>query len=424
MTNRCRRAADLRKMHEYTFQIENMQSSICARKSWYSGRHIKYRKVLVRNYTKVELYRQDGTAWRSHTVREPGPTRQSHWRGCFTIMRLRRGGYARRRRSSLPANAGRPLGVFSGAEPGSPLRQSRNIAACRVLVHDALLGRAHQDRLRRFQGSQSRLAIAGLDRLLDPPHEGAHLRPARLVDRRATRDLARGLLGGLRIRHLDPIAPPGVPAAFHRLVCMKAAARRPHRRCRLIAREHGRSTLGPVVSSTLMASRGSIRYARPPHAAIFARTASYPAMARARSAAENGTSGGTVRAQVGSPWIWASSALTPETSALPSNSLRMVTAAARAASSPWRQARAHRSALRLAVAEMQPAKAPLRASRRAASVDGNTAKSDATAAASRAYTMLPEESLRPTMRAPKASRRRRISVTDQGRPELAGKGER
>ena len=47
---------------------------------------------------------------------------------------------------------------------------------------------------------------------------------------------------------------------------------------------------------------------------------------------------------------------------MPSNSLRIATAASSAPVSPARQARAHRSALRLAVAEMQPAKAPPRAS--------------------------------------------------------------
>ncbi len=54
------------------------------------------------------------------------------------------------------------------------------------------------------------------------------------------------------------------------------------------------------------------------------------------------------------------------------------------AASPCCQARGHRSALRLAVAEMQPANAPARASSSTASVDGNTLKLGAIAAASRA----------------------------------------
>ena len=68
-------------------------------------------------------------------------------------------------------------------------------------------------------------------------------------------------------------------------------------------------------------------------------------MTAARSAAEKGASGGFTRASAGSPWICASSALTPATSGLPSNSLRIATAASSAAASPLRQARAHRSAL-------------------------------------------------------------------------------
>src|ERR1041385_7767507 len=93
--------------------------------------------------------------------------------------------------------------------------------------------------------------------------------------------------------------------------------------------------------------------------------------------------------------MWASSALTPETSGLPSKSLRIATAASSAAASPDFQARAQRSALRLAVAEMQPAKSPRLASNNAASVDGKTAKSREIAAADRAYALSPQESFRP-----------------------------
>ena len=94
------------------------------------------------------------------------------------------------------------------------------------------------------------------------------------------------------------------------------------------------------------------------YATRFALTASCPALTAARSAAANGASGGLTRASAGSPWICASNAFTPDTSGRPSNSLRMATAASSAAASPCTQARAHRSALRLAVAEMQPAKSP------------------------------------------------------------------
>src|SRR5215467_6146395 len=83
-------------------------------------------------------------------------------------------------------------------------------------------------------------------------------------------------------------------------------------------------------------------------------------MTDARSTAEKGASGGLTRDKLGSPWIWASSAFTPGTKGLPSNSLRIVTAASSAVVSPSLQARAQRSALRLAVAEMHPAKSPRR----------------------------------------------------------------
>ena len=62
------------------------------------------------------------------------------------------------------------------------------------------------------------------------------------------------------------------------------------------------------------------------------------------------------------------------------------------------------------MAEMQPAKAPVRASISTASVDGNTLKPGATVAASRAYAMSPDESFSPTIRVPK--------VLDQARDQL------
>src|SRR5262249_20538415 len=104
----------------------------------------------------------------------------------------------------------------------------------------------------------------------------------------------------------------------------------------------------------------------------------------ARSPGEYALKGGCTCAQAASRWICASAALTPGTNCLPSNSLRIATAASSAAVSPPCQARAQRSALRLAVAEMQPADAPERASRNTASVEGNTLKLADTLAASRA----------------------------------------
>jgi hypothetical protein len=84
----------------------------------------------------------------------------------------------------------------------------------------------------------------------------------------------------------------------------------------------------------------------PSQATRFARAASYPALAPALSEAGNGASGGATRAQPASLWICASVDLTPETSALPSNSFRIVTAASSAAVSPEVQACWQRSALR------------------------------------------------------------------------------
>src|SRR5689334_25252427 len=106
----------------------------------------------------------------------------------------------------------------------------------------------------------------------------------------------------------------------------------------------------------------------------------------------------------------ARSAFTPETNGLPSNSLRIATAASSAAVSPALQARAQRSAFRLAVAEMQPAKFPERASIRLASVEGKTANSFDTAAAERAKAMSPEESFNPAMRVGYDSRSRLIKI--------------
>src|SRR5947209_15961314 len=86
--------------------------------------------------------------------------------------------------------------------------------------------------------------------------------------------------------------------------------------------------------------------------------------------------------------------LTPETSGLPLNNLRIATAASSAPASPVDQARWQRSAFRFAVAEMQPAKIPLRASIRQASVDGHTSKRVAMLADSGRWVILPEETFK------------------------------
>src|SRR6516165_4730233 len=130
--------------------------------------------------------------------------------------------------------------------------------------------------------------------------------------------------------------------------------------------------------------KGRSKEGRRRQATRLARTVSYPAIAAARSAAGYPNKGGATRAHCESPWICASSAFIPGTNGVPSNNLRMATASERAAVSPERYARAQRSALRLAVAEMHPANGPERASGRAASVDGNTRKPGAMAATSQA----------------------------------------
>src|SRR5262245_41895579 len=83
-----------------------------------------------------------------------------------------------------------------------------------MLVHDAFLGGAHEDRLGLLEGGEGVLAVARRDRFLDLADERAHARAARLVDLGAAHDLARGLLGGLGIRHLGSIAPATVADAL------------------------------------------------------------------------------------------------------------------------------------------------------------------------------------------------------------------
>ncbi len=85
------------------------------------------------------------------------------------------------------------------------------------------------------------------------------------------------------------------------------------------------------------------------------------------------------------------------------------------------QARAHRSALRLAVAEMQPAKAPARASSSTASVDGNTLKSRRDRRGLARIGHVAGGILQPDDAPPNGASSRRISATCQGRPDCAGK---
>src|SRR5580692_5173024 len=68
------------------------------------------------------------------------------------------------------------------AELRHPLGEPRYFAARGILVNDALLGGAHDDRLGLAESGQRDGAIAGRDRILDLADEVAHARAARLVD--------------------------------------------------------------------------------------------------------------------------------------------------------------------------------------------------------------------------------------------------
>src|SRR6516162_4293150 len=70
-----------------------------------------------------------------------------------------------------------------------------------IAMKDALLGRAHDDRLRYLQRCQRFIAIASCDCFLDLAHEGPQVRAPRLVDLGAARDLAGSFTGRTGIGH-------------------------------------------------------------------------------------------------------------------------------------------------------------------------------------------------------------------------------
>src|SRR6056297_1486630 len=88
-------------------------------------------------------------------------------------------------RSAVTSHVGR-----SGAERLDPVVQPRNLPARGVLVQDALVGTAHDLRLRGLEGGGRLCTVAAGDRFLDLADEGPHARLARLVDCGAPRDLA------------------------------------------------------------------------------------------------------------------------------------------------------------------------------------------------------------------------------------------
>ncbi len=94
----------------------------------------------------------------------------------------------------------RPVRGLLG-ELGDAVGEAGDFAARGVLMDDAVLGGAHQFRLRALEGSQSGIVIAAGDRLFDDAHSVAHPRAARFVDRGAAGDFARGFLGGRCVSH-------------------------------------------------------------------------------------------------------------------------------------------------------------------------------------------------------------------------------
>jgi len=97
------------------------------------------------------------------------------------------------------ARLGRVDGL--GRELGDPMRQTGDLAACGIGMHDAFLRRPHDDRLCFFERRERRAAVAARDRFLDLAHAPAQLRPASLVDLGSPRDLAGGLAGRSGIGH-------------------------------------------------------------------------------------------------------------------------------------------------------------------------------------------------------------------------------
>src|SRR3712207_1502265 len=92
-------------------------------------------------------------------------------------------------------------GCFLGAQRLDAACETRDLPRRGVLVHDALLGRAHHLRLGSAQGGRGLGLVAGSDGLFNLADEGPHAAATRLVDRGALRDLAGHLLGGHGVGH-------------------------------------------------------------------------------------------------------------------------------------------------------------------------------------------------------------------------------
>ena|SRR5689334_5038413 len=87
------------------------------------------------------------------------------------------------------------------SELGDLLRKSRDLAARVVLMNDVKLRGAHQLRFGARHRLQRRITVAALDRVFNATDGAAHLGATRLVDRGATDDLARRLLGRGGVGH-------------------------------------------------------------------------------------------------------------------------------------------------------------------------------------------------------------------------------
>src|SRR5271163_4456325 len=113
-------------------------------------------------------------------------------------------------------SGGRSVAACASVGPGSPgvsgslaeeiviasarqrldaLRQPRNFPRGGVLVHDALLRGAGDQRLGVTQRGRGARRVFGRDRLLDSANESPHLASTRLVHRGPALYLSNGLLG-------------------------------------------------------------------------------------------------------------------------------------------------------------------------------------------------------------------------------------
>ena len=252
------------------------------------------------------------------------------------------------------------------------MAQARDFPARGLLVHDAFLAGAHHLRLGGLQGGlgglRSPLLIAS-----STLRTCRASRSATLVDLRAARDHARFLLGRFGIGH--------------GALCAKGPSRNDQAgRCSL--KEDGGGSPPPQWPAGYSGGN-RVRQCRiengPALGDLFRPHRVMAGDDGGRSAAPKAAIGGFTRARAGSPWIWASSALMPETSALPSNNLRIATACS------WRGLVAMtpraRAEVGVAIRRCRDAagETPGRAPRAdAASVEGKTSKLAEIFAASRA----------------------------------------